>query len=1203
MGFLGGVLAIFQAYVLSHSISLVFLENQSLFDVRNLLIILLFLIIIRAIIIWGNEVFAKRVAVHIKYLLRKSLLAKIRDLGPNYCKGEQTGELLNTTLEGVESLDAYFSQYLPGLFLAAIIPLSVIFFVLPIDFLSAIVFIFTAPIIPIFMIMIGNLAQKLTQKQWQTLSRMSAYFLDILQGITTLKLLNRSKEQAKLINNISEKYRIETMNVLRITFLSALVLELVATLSTAVIAVEIGVRLLYGHIPFELAFFILLLAPEFYSPLRSLGARFHAGMSGVEAAKRIFQILETPSAQPQFDVEQISNPLTTDDKDPIREIVFKHVHLEYSDHYPILTEINFRIKPGQMIALVGSSGSGKTSIANLLLGFIKPQTGWIKIGEENLENIPLYRWQSQISWLSQNPYLFYGTIKENILLANPTADMNQIITAAKQANAHDIITCLPHGYDTIIGERGNQISGGQAQRIALARAFLRDSKYLILDEPTANLDPESEMALQTCIEKICKDRTVLIIAHRLNTIRKADKILVIDQGRIVQEGKHEELIRNPGIYQRLVQSSQDIDLSSQLKLTNEINQTKNQFLNDTVDIHSASFIPKSEFSMNYPSDELYKEKGKKQIKDILRLFGFIKPFIYRIALSVLIGFATIASGIGLMATSAYIISAAALHPSIAELQVAIVGVRFFGISRGVFRYLERYSSHQVTLRLITKLKVWFYESLEPLAPARLMNYRSGDLFNRISSDINSLENFYGRVIAPPLVTLLITILMFFFMDLFLPSLGFVILGLFFLAGFLIPIFIHYLSKPINQKIVDQQTHLSTEIIDLIQGLADLIIYEQAKNILARINHISKELGKLQVAMARINGLQNALIFTISNLSLWIVLFLTIPIVHSGKMNGIFLAVLSLAAITSFEAVYPLPTAAHYFERNLYSARRLFQIVDSEPEVRDPIQSNPLEDQIDLTIKKLNYSYPPSKNKLDLLYSNKTPFKLQDINLSLPRRNKMAIVGPSGSGKTTIVNLLNRFWDYSKGEIFLNQYELHTYSQDEIRQRIAVISQNTYLFNASILDNIRLAKPEASEDEIVRAAKLSEIHNFIQTLPQGYHTWIGEQGMRLSGGERQRIAIARTLLREPALLVLDEPTANLDTINEQKIIKSILNLMKKRSVLMITHRLIGMERMDEIIVLDNGLIVESGSHKDLLHRKGLYSRMWHLQNQIFYDYAK
>jgi len=1202
MGFLAGLLAIFQAYVLSHSISLVFLENQSLYDVRNLLIILLFLIIMRAVFIWGNEVYAKKVAVHIKYFLRKSLLTKIRDLGPNYCKDERTGELLNTTLEGVESLDAYFSQYLPGLLLAVIIPFSVILFVLPIDLLSGIVFLLTAPLIPIFMLLIGNFAQKLTQKQWKTLSHMSAYFLDILQGITTLKLLNRSKEQAKVIENISEKYRLETLNVLRISFLSALVLELVATLSTAVIAVEIGVRLLYGHIPFELAFFILILAPEFYNPLRSLGARYHAGMSGVDAAKRIFQILETPSDQTQFESEHISNQLSTKEKDPIQEIIFEHVHLEYSNHHPILIEINFRIKPGQMVALVGSSGSGKTSIANLLLGFIKPQSGLIKIGEETLENIPSHRWQSQISWISQNPYLFYGSIKENILFAHPTANMNQIITTTKQANAHDFITRLPHGYDTIIGERGNQISGGQAQRIALARAFMRDSNYLILDEPTANLDPESEMVLQTCIEDLCKDRSVLIIAHRLNTIRKADKILVIDQGRIVQEGKHEELIKIPGIYQQLVQSSKDIDLSPQLKLTNEINQTKSQSSNDTVDIHSTSFIPKPEFLMNYPSDELYKEDGKKQIKEILRLFGFIKPFMHRIALSVLVGFATIASGIGLMATSAYIISAAALQPSIAELQVAIVGVRFFGISRGVFRYLERYSSHQVTLQLITKLKVWFYKSLEPLAPARLMKYRSGDLFNRISSDINSLENFYGRVIAPPLVTILIAILMFFFMDSFLPSLGFVIPGLIFLAGFFIPIFIHYLSKSINQTIIDQQTQLSTEIIDLIQGLADLIIYEQAKNILARINHISKELGKLHIAMARINGLQTALIFSISNLSLWIVLFLTIPIVHAGKMNGIFLAVLSLAAITSFEVVYPLPTAAHYFERNLYSARRLFQIVDSEPEVHDPEKSNPLEDQIELTIKKLNFSYPPSREKLDFQYSN-NPFKLQDINLNLPPRGKMAIVGHSGSGKTTIVNLLNRFWDYSKGEIFLNQYELHTYSQDEIRQRIAVISQNTYLFNATILDNIRLAKPQASEEEIFRAAKLSEIHEFIQTLPLGYHTWIGEQGLRLSGGERQRIAIARTLLREPALLILDEPTANLDTINEQKIINSIFKLMKERSVLMITHRLIGMERMDEIIVLDNGLIVERGSHKDLLHRKGLYSRMWHLQNQIFYDYAK
>jgi ATP-binding cassette, subfamily C, bacterial CydD len=379
---------------------------------------------------------------------------------------------------------------------------------------------------------------------------MSAHFLDVLQGLTTLKLLGRSREQIQVIAQISDRYRQTTMGVLRVTFLSALVLEMVATIGTAIVAVGIGLRLLYGHLEFEQALFVLLLAPEFYLPLRLLGARFHAGMSGVAAAQRIFQLLQTPAAPSTLRHPSSNLQLPA----PLRgSIQFDDVHYAYDDgQRPALNGLSLDIQPGQKVALVGPSGAGKTTAAYLLLRFVEPDRGTISVGGRPLSDIPPPAWRAQVAWVPQNPYLFYGTVADNIRLARPEAGLDQVIHAARQANAHLFIDALPHGYDTIVGERGARLSGGEAQRIALARAFLAGAPLLILDEATANLDPHTEALVQEATVSLLRDRTALIIAHRLGTVRRADQILVMDGGRVVQQGTHDLLVQQDGLYRRLI---------------------------------------------------------------------------------------------------------------------------------------------------------------------------------------------------------------------------------------------------------------------------------------------------------------------------------------------------------------------------------------------------------------------------------------------------------------------------------------------------------------------------------------------------------------------------------------------------------------------------------------------------------------------------
>jgi ATP-binding cassette subfamily C protein CydD len=547
LGLLAGVLLVGQARYLSRIISQVFLAGESLGTVGSLLVALLILALVRACASWGSELAANRAASRVKTDLRQRLSAHLLALGPAYARGERSGELVNTIVGGVEALDAYFRQYLPQLALSALVPLTILAFVFPLDWLSGLVFLLTAPLIPIFMLLIGNRADALTKRQWTSLSRMSAHFLDVLQGLTTLKLLGRSRDQMATIAQISHRYRQTTLGVLRVAFLSALVMEMAATLSTAIIAVEIGVRLLYARMAFEDALFILLLAPQFYLPLRLLGVRFHAGMAGVAAAGRIFEVLDTSTS-----VVKPTSPLLLNLALDL-DVCFKDVYYAYDDgQRPALTGLSFQITRGQKVALVGPSGAGKTTVVNLLLRFIEPDQGLIAVNGRSLRDFPVSDWRAQIAWVPQHPYLFHTTVAENIRLARPQASIAAVIRAARQAHAHEFIQALPQGYDTVVGERGSRLSAGQAQQVALARAFLKDAALLILDEATSNLDLMHETLLGETLQRLMAGCTVLVIAHRLSTVLRADQILVMEGGKIVQEGTHVALLERDGLYRRLV---------------------------------------------------------------------------------------------------------------------------------------------------------------------------------------------------------------------------------------------------------------------------------------------------------------------------------------------------------------------------------------------------------------------------------------------------------------------------------------------------------------------------------------------------------------------------------------------------------------------------------------------------------------------------
>jgi ATP-binding cassette subfamily C protein CydCD len=1159
-GLFAGLLTIWQAWLLSIVINAVFLEQEALVQVMRPLLFILLAISGRSFLSWLNEVSANAVAVKIKTDLRNRLFAHILKLGPTYARGQRTGELTTAAVEGIEALDAYFSQYLPQLVITALVPISILIFVFPIDLLSGVVFLITAPLIPYFMIIIGKGAEAVTKRQYDTLQLLSAHFLDSLQGLTTLKLFGQSKSQTRTIAQVSEKFRDTTLGVLRITFLSALALELLATLSTAIIAVEIGFRLLYAKMDFQPALFLLVLAPEFYMPLRALGARFHAGMSGTTAAKRIYEILDTPVIELKNLGSEIQGSA-----DEFASIELSNLSFTYlGETAPALENINLSILRGQHVALVGKTGAGKSTLVQLLLGLIQPGKGEIKVQPSS------FSLHSSIAWVPQRPHLFHDTIAANIRIGKADATDEEVTLAAQVAHLHEFINSLPQKYETVVGESGARLSSGQAQRLALARAFLKNAPILILDEPTSSLDPETESLLEESTRKLMQGRTVLTIAHRLNTIFQSDQIIVLDQGRIIEQGAHRELLAKDGMYASMVKTYGGME--------------KNEKVHRADAIRNAYQTSQPASLKSTHQSEIVDRKSK----ILLRLLGFLHGNWGRVALSVFIGAGTIGSSVALMGTSAWLISTAALHPSVADLGVSVVGVRFFGIARGLFRYFERLVSHDVTFRLLSRLRVWFYEKLEPLAPARLMEFRGGDLLARIIGDVETLENFYVRVISPPLTAVVIGLFTAIFLASFHPILAPVFLTFFISLGFLLPALAQVTSRKPAETAITLRGDLHTRLVDGIQGMADLLAYGRAEERLAQISINGLNYGTAQRRMARVTGIHAGLSTLLTNLGLWTILFLCIPQVTSGDLAGPMLASLALLTFASFEAVTPLPLAAQMWNSSREAAKRLFEVVDTEPTVKDAGRiSNSSSSNIEFS--NLFFTYP-----------NQTTPALQDVNFKIPAGASIAIVGPSGAGKSTLGNLLLRFWEYESGEITLGAESLKMYEQDQVRARIGLVSQNTYFFNTTVFENLRFARKRVTREEVEAAAKAAQIHDFILGLPKGYDTMIGEQGLRLSGGERQRLAIARVLIKDAPILILDEPTANLDPLTEKQVLEPLFHVMKQKTSLLITHRLMGLENVDEILVMNHGRIVERGTHAELKNTDGLYRHLLGLQNRILND---
>ncbi len=578
------IMTIAQMVLLSRIIQGVLLAHQCFEAVTPLLIATALAMLARAAFISTREMISRRGANRVQIMVRDRLLRRLLQLGPAYLGRERTGELVVAATEGIDRLGPYVSRYLPQRVLSLSVPLLIVAVVLPYDWVSALLLVASAPCILLLVVLIGGYTEERTQRQWETLGRLGARFLDAIQGLPTLVVFDGGEKQGrKRVVQSSEEFRVQTLGVLRIATISGATLELMTAVAIGLVAATLGVRLLNRGIAFDHAFLVFLLTPEFYRPLRELGVQRHAAMEGAAAARRISEILavpvtptsgfQAPASWCQASAGGHHAPADTSPTPPASRHstgAIELINLGYSypeSARPALDGVGLTLQPGSCTALVGASGSGKTTLVNLLLRFIEPTSGAILLGGVPSTLFAVDQWRARIALTPQQPYLLTGSVRDNIRLANPQATDHEVRLAAEMAGIHRFVAGLPHGYDTPLGERGYGLSAGQRQRLALARAFLKNAPVLILDEPTSALDPESELLVREGIEQlrsgspvssatslVSDGRIVLIVAHRLNTVLSADQVVVLEDGRVVEVGSHLDLLERGGAYARLLRA-------------------------------------------------------------------------------------------------------------------------------------------------------------------------------------------------------------------------------------------------------------------------------------------------------------------------------------------------------------------------------------------------------------------------------------------------------------------------------------------------------------------------------------------------------------------------------------------------------------------------------------------------------------------------
>ena len=789
---------------------------------------------------------------------------------------------------------------------------------------------------------------------------------------------------------------------------------------------------------------------------------------------------------------------------------------------------------------MGSSGSGKSTIARLLLRLYDPQSGTVRVGGIDLKSLDPDEARALIAVVQQDTYLFHGTVEENLRLGRQDATQPQLENAARAADAHDFIMALPQGYATVIGERGAKLSGGQRQRLAIARALLRDAPILILDEALSSVDSETEATIEHALHRLMVGRTTLILAHRLSSVIDADRILVVEHGRIVESGSHAILIRRNGPYRRLMGTQAD---------------------------ERTGFIASgaaAEAEKRAPADLVEAEEDGESADSILRvdrmpwgstllwLIAIIAPWWRRLALTMGTGLGRVVTFISVGVFSALAVAAVKnggsyWTPLLILLVVAPIS--------GVLAWCEAWLAHDMAYRLLAEMRIKLFDKLDTLAPAYLLRRRSGDLVSLATQDIETVESFFAHTITPSVVAVLVPAAIVAILAWFGWPLALVLLPFLLYVG-LTPIFVRQRIDRLGAAAREGLGRMTAFVTDTVQGLSELVAFQAVANRRAAFMRLVSDYHALRLTLYRDLSLQSAVLETATGLGGLAVALMGAYLAASGELAPTMLPLLTLLSVAAFLPVSEIAYVSRQLADTFASAHRMQKVYNEPAPVTDgPLApSPPASGGSAIRLDAVSFAYPGAHRQA-----------VTGVTLEIAPGTTLALVGPSGSGKTTIANLLLRFWDPSSGVITLDGIDLRRYQLDHLRGRIALVAQDTYLFNDSLRANVKLARPEAGEDEIEAAIERASLSEFVATLPEGLDTNVGERGVQLSGGQRQRVAIARAFLKNAPVLILDEATSHLDTVSEAQVRAALVALMQERTTIVIAHRLSTIRDADLVAV--------------------------------------